>query len=335
MSINSQTLKKNKLLSSLKGHRETTVFMVIIFLAVVLSIISPYFVTSSNLSTTALGLSSDGVIAVGMCIVLLTGGIDLSVGSVMAMSMVITGMLYVDYGLNIWLTAGIALLFSVFCGFISGVLIGKVGLNPMITTLGMMNMTRGVAYVLTRGSPLSLPSVDSNFIYLGAGKFFGVPMFVIIFIIIALIFHFLLNNVTTMRKVLYTGSSEKAAKLSGINTSNIKLGVYMTSAALAGIAGILSLSRFKVATPNAGIGTEMRVISACIIGGTSLIGGEGSIFGAVLGVLMLNIINNGLVLLNVSVFWQDLISGAILITAVTVDFMSQKNKARKRIQKTA
>ena len=158
-------------------------------------------------------------------------------------------------------------------------------------------------------------------------------MFVIIFIIIAIIFHFLLNNVTVMRKVLCTGSNEKAAKLSGINTARIKLGVYMTSAALAGIAGILSLSRFKVATPNTGIGTEMRVISACIIGGTSLIGGEGSIFGAVLGVLMLNIINNGLVLLNVSVYWQDLISGAILITAVTVDFMSQKNKAKKRIQK--
>ena len=134
-------------------------------------------------------------------------------------------------------------------------------------------------------------------------------------------------------KVIYTGSNAKAAMLSGINTSNIKLGVHMTSAALAGIAGILSLARFKVATPNTGVGSELRVISACIIGGTSLIGGEGSILGSVLGVLMLNIINNGLVLLNVSVYWQDLISGAILITAVTVDFVSQKKKVRKRIQK--
>jgi len=328
-----QAHKKVNLWRLITGQRETTVFLVIIFLSVILSIVSKYYLTGSNLSTTALGLSSDGVIAIGMCIVLLTGGIDLSVGSVMAASMVITGMLYIDFGLSIWLTAGIALLFATFCGFINGILIGKIGLNPMITTLGMMNMTRGIAYVITRGSPISLPAVDPNFVFLGAGKVFGVPMFVIIFISIAIIFHFLLNNVTVMRKVLCTGSNEKAAKLSGINTARIKLGVYMTSAALAGVAGVLSLSRFKVATPNTGIGTEMRVISACIIGGTSLIGGEGSILGAVLGVLMLNIINNGLVLLNVSVYWQDLISGAILITAVTVDFMSQKNKAKKRIQK--
>lgn len=332
MSKNIPSVKKNNLLRAITGYRETTVFLVIVFLSVALSIVSPYFISGSNLSTTALGLSSDGVIAIGMCIVLLTGGIDLSVGSVMAASMVITGMFYVDYGLSIWLTAGIALVFALLCGLINGLLIGKVGLNAMITTLGMMNMTRGIAYVLTRGSPLSLPSMDKTFIFLGAGKVLGIPMFVIIFIVLAVIFHLLLNNVTTMRKVFYTGSNEKAAKLSGINTSNVKLGVHMTSAALAGIAGILSLARFKVATPNTGMGSELRVISACIIGGTSLIGGEGSILGAVLGVVMLNIINNGLVLLNVSVYWQDLISGAILITAVTVDFLSQQNKAKKRIQ---
>jgi ribose transport system permease protein len=330
--IVSETSEKQNLLKKMIAYRGTTVFLVIIVIAIILASVSPYFLSSSNLSTTALGLSSDGIMAIGMCLVLLTGGIDLSVGSVMAASMVIAGTLYLNFGMSIWLTSLIALVYAGICGLINGLFIGKVGLNAMITTLGMMNMSRGVAYVISQGSPVSLPEPSEAFTFLGAGNVFGIPMFVIILAILATIAALLLNNVGFMRKIYYTGSNQKAALLSGINTSNVKLGVHIASALLAGLAGVISLSRFKVATPNAGLSSEMRVISACIIGGTSLIGGEGSILGAVLGIVMLNVINNGLVLLSVSVYWQDLISGAILLLAVTIDFLSQQRKQRARIQ---
>ncbi len=320
------------ILRKLMGIRGTTVFLVILVISAILAFVSPYFLTGSNLSTTALGLSSDGIMAIGMCLVLLTGGIDLSVGSVMAASMVITGILYLNYGISVWVTGLIALVYAGLCGLINGVFIGKIGLNAMITTLGMMNISRGVAYVLSQGSPVSLPEPGEAFTFLGAGNVFGIPMFVIILAIIAAIAALMLNNLGFMRKIYYTGSNQKAAMLSGINTANVKMGVHITSALLAGLAGVISLARFKVATPNAGISSEMRVISACIIGGTSLVGGEGSILGAVLGIVMLNIINNGLVLLSVSVYWQDLISGAILLLAVTIDFLSQQRKQKAHLQ---
>lgn len=332
LAVTKQTKMRSNILQKVLSYRETTVFMVIVVISVILAMVSPHFVTSSNLSTTALGLSSDGIMAIGMCLVLLTGGIDLSVGSVMAASMVISGILYLNFGISIWITALIALAFSAICGIINGIFIGKVGLNAMITSLAMMNMARGVAYVLSQGSPVSLPEPGEAFTFLGAGNVFGVPTFVIILAIMTIIVGYMLNNLGVMRKIYYTGSNEKAAKLSGINTSKVKLGVYITSAVLAGLAGVLSLSRFKVATPNAGISSEMRVISACIIGGTSLVGGEGSVLGAVLGIIMLNIINNGLVLLSVSVYWQNLISGAILLMAVTIDFVSQQRKQKARIK---
>ena len=327
-----QTRSGNTIMRKLFSYRETTVLLVIIVLSVVLSIVSPYFLTSSNLSTTGLGLASDGIMAVGMCLVLLTAGIDLSVGSVMAASMVIAGILYINFGVNIWITSLIALAYSAFCGYINGLFIGKIGVNALITTLAMMNMSRGVAYVLSQGSPVSLPNPGPSFTFIGAGDVFGIPMFVIILVVVAVLVSYMLTHLGFMRKIFYTGSNEKAAKLSGINIAKIKIGVYMASGFLAGLAGILSLSRFTVATPNAGLSSELRVISACIIGGTSLIGGEGSILGAVLGIIMLNIINNGLVLLNVSVYWQDLISGLILLIAVTIDFLSQERKKKARLQ---
>jgi ribose transport system permease protein len=212
---------------------------------------------------------------------------------------------------------------------INGYFIGKVGLNPLITTLGMMGIARGAAYVVTQGSPISLFGVPKSFEFIGSGRMAGIPVIVIFFIIIAAIGDFLMRRSEPMRKVFYTGSNEKAALLSGINTGNVKMGVYLLTALLAACAGILSLARFTVATPTAGIGAELRVISAAVIGGASLSGGEGTILGAVLGVILLNIINNGLILMNVSVYWQDLIGGAILLVAVTVDLLTHRKKIRK------
>jgi ribose transport system permease protein len=306
--------------------REMGLLLIIILLMIVLSLASPHFLTASNITTTLIGLATDGIIAVGMTIALVSGGFDLSVGSVLALSGVATGALYIG-GMNIWLATILGLVISVGCGMVNGYFIGKIGINPMITTLSMMNIARGAAYVLTEGSPLSLAQTPKAFTNLGGGIVLGIPVIVLIFIVIAVIGDYMMRHSAFIRQVFYVGSNSKAASLSGINVSKVKFLVFIIVAVLSGIAGILTLSRFNVATPSAGLGTEMRVMSAAIIGGASLSGGEGTVFGAVLGVILLALVNDGLVLLDVSVYWQDLISGIILLAAVTLDYI---NHTRRR-----
>lgn len=315
----------NDLFEKFKNIRELSILVIIIAFSFILKFLTPYFLTYDNLKTVAIGLSADGIIAIGMTIALISGGFDLSVGSVMALSGVTTATLYAG-GFNIWLAVLIGLLISALCGLVNGYFIGKIGLNPFITTLGMMGIARGIAYVITEGAYISLYDVSNIFSSLGGGDIFTIPFIVLIFIIIACFADFSLRKSSPLRKVFYTGSNEEAAILSGINTQKVKLYVFVSTAILAGIAGILTLSRFQVATPTAGTGAELRVISAAVIGGASLKGGEGSIFGAVLGVILLNIINNALILLNVSVYSQELVNGVVLISAVTLDYLSHKSK---------
>jgi len=313
--------------NKVKGFREATIMMTIVMFSVIISLLAPNFFTANNIRTTAIGMSADGIIAIGMTVALVSGGFDLSVGSVMGASSVIAGGLYLA-GVNIWVGCLIAVVFSVALGLFNGLLIGKVGINPFIVTLGMMQMARGIAYVVTTGSPQSLASVPESFSFIGQQNVGGIPFIVLVFILLAVAGDILMRKSTPFRKVFYIGSNEKAASLSGINVSKTKIGVYVLTALLASISGLLTLSRFGVATPTAGTGTELRVISAAVIGGASLSGGEGTILGAVLGIILLNLINNALVLLKVSVYWQQLISGLILVAAVTIDHLSHRKKQR-------
>ena len=312
----------------IRSYKATTVILVTVLLVVILSISSSSFLTSENIRTTAIGLSCDGIIGIGMTLALISGGFDLSVGSVMGLAAVTSAYLYMA-GVNIWLSALIALVVCTFVGFINGLLIGKVGINAFITTLGMMEIARGAIYVITNGSSLSVMGGSSSFDFIGNGSIFGIPMIVIAFLVMTSIGHYLIRRSSPAMNVFYVGSNEKAAKLSGINSGNVKLIVYTLSGLIAGIAGILSLSRFGVATANMGQGSEMRVISAAVIGGASLSGGEGSVVGTVFGVIMLNIINNALVMFNVSVNWQNMISGVILVLAVTLDVVSHKKRTNR------
>jgi len=309
----------------IRGFKESTVILIIVLLCTVISISSPIFFSVDNLKTTAIGLASDGIIGIGMTLSLISGGFDLSVGSVMGLSAVLTA-LFAGMGINIWLAALLAVAISLIIGLINGILIGKVGLNPFITTLGMMSIARGAVFVLTQGTSLSINNADQSFRFLVSGNLFGIPVIAIIFVVLAILGDFMVRKSSPAMKVFYVGSNEKAAILSGINTGKVKLYVYLFTALMASLAGILSLSRFGVATANMGSGSEMRVISAAVIGGAALAGGEGSVFGTVLGVLLLSIINNALVLFNVSVHWQNLIAGTILILAVTIDLLSHKRK---------
>jgi len=290
-----------------------------------MSIFIPSFMTGSNISTTLVGLSTDGMIAIGMTIVLVIGGIDLSVGSVMALSNVVAGIL-AESGVNIWISVLAAALIAILSGYIVGIFITKVELNPFITTLAMMSIARGIAYVFTKGSPVSLGSISNIFDYLGQGSIIGIPNPVWVLIILVIVFDYLMRKSAFFRQTYFIGSNEKAAYLSGINVNRVKMFVYILSALLSGIAGVITLARFGVATPTAGTGAELRAIAGAVIGGASLSGGAGTILGAVLGILLVGLINNALVLLNVSVYWQSLVTGIVLICAVVIDIYANKKR---------
>ena len=325
MNTKNTTIKKTSLIKKLLAQREASVFLIIVITVIFVSILEPRFLRWSNIRSIAIGLSTDGLMAIGLAIVLILGGIELSVGSVSALACVITGGLFLG-GVNIWLASLVALTAGVGIGLFNGLMISKVGLPPFIVTLGMMSLARGGAYIFTQGSPLSMGGLPPVFKFLGTGSVLGIPTLFVIFILVAFIADFMMKHSNAFRNIFYVGSNENAAKLSGINVAKVKTWVYIISAVLATIAGIVSLARFNVATPQLGIMAETRAISAAVIGGTSMSGGVGSVFGAVLGVILLNVITSSLVMLNVSVYWQDFVTGAILVLAVTLDYLSHKKK---------
>jgi len=324
--ISSSRKIKFKPFKTLFSIREASLATIILITATAMTFLTPGFMTRSNILTTLIGLSMDGIITVAMTIVLVMGGIDLGVGSVLAFASVLAGVLAIKVGLNIWLAVFITLLASVSAGSLVGYFVTRIGLSPFITTLGMMSIARGLAYVLTKGSPLSLGVISPAFDYIGQGSFLGIPNLILILILLVLIFDFLMRRSAVFRQIYYVGSNEKAARLSGINVDRIKFGVYVLSALLSGLAGILTLARFGVATPTAGVGAELRAIAGAVIGGASLSGGEGTIIGALLGVILVALVNDALILLNVSVYWQSLVTGIVLIAAVTIDMLAHHRR---------
>jgi ribose transport system permease protein len=320
-------IEKNSIFNKIRSFKELNIFLVTLVLIIGVSIKSPIFLSASNIRTTLIGLACNGIIAIGMTLALVSGGFDLSVGSIMGLAACLT-VLFANIGFNVWLAAILSFVVCIGVGVITGVLIGRVGLNPFITTLGIQQIARGAVFVLTAGSSISLSYGKDITSYrnMGQSNIFGIPIIVLIFIIMAALGDFSVKRSSAAMKVFYIGSNEKAAILSGINAKKVKQNVYIITAALAAIAGILTAARFGVATSNTGSGSEMTVISAAVIGGASLTGGKGTIFGAVLGVIMLSVINNALVLFNVDVNWQSLISGVILILAILFDLLSHKRK---------
>ncbi len=307
--------------------RAATIMLIFMVFCVVMAISSPYFLTWPNISTTIVGMSTSVMVVVGMTVVMAAGGIDLSVGSNMALSGALTGYLFINVGgIDIWVAALIGLLAAGLVGFINGLILSRTNIAPMICTLGTMSLSRGIAMILTTGSPISMKDSPDAFKVIGKGLMGPIPVLIVIAVIFAVVFSVLMQKSTTFRKAYYVGSSEQAAEFSGINVSRIKMGIYVLAALLSGLGGIMTVARFSVASANAGSGMEMTAISACVIGGSSLNGGTGSIIGAILGLMLLTFINNALVLLSVDVYWQEMISGCILLLAVLVDYFSHRTK---------
>jgi ribose transport system permease protein len=305
--------------------RETGLIVIILALFTVMSFISPYFLTVDNLRAMAMAFAVESIVVVGMTILLISGGIDLSVGSVTALAMVVAGWLFLN-GVDPWAAAALAILATTCIGMAMGFLTTVVGLHHFIVSLGVMVIARGVCLLATGGRPLSLFSLPPEFKFIGQGSVYGVPLVLIIFVVVVVAFDLMLRRTTAFRKVFYVGSNPKAAAYSGIRVGRVVFATTTLCSMLCGVAGVIYMARFGSAQPSFGVGMELNVIAAAVIGGASLSGGSGTILGAILGAVLLSVVSSSLALLNVSVYWQDIIRGSILLAAVLFDHYLVKRR---------
>lgn len=305
--------------------REFMVFIIVIGVGLALSFASPYFMTETNLLAVLLGLSVEAIIACGMTLIIITGGIDLSVGSTVALSGAVAAYcIKADMPIAVGIVAGLAT--GILIGLINGTMHAKLGINAFIITLGMMNVARGLTLLTVGG--LNIANLPEGFTIFGQGKLLGIQYPIIVMVILIIIGDILLRRSRFFRQNYYIGNNEKAAALSGINVQKIKIINFAICGGLAAVAGILMTARLASATATAGNGMEFKVITAVILGGASLSGGEGSILGAFLGSLLMGLISNGLNLLSVDVYWQTFILGAVLLLAVVIDNFKNMNKGK-------
>ncbi len=298
-------------------ERVVSLSAAIIVLCIIMTLIFPdQFATVDNFSQLLLNLSIDTIVAVGMMVLMISGMFDLSVGSIVAFSGGLAGylMYYQDTNFLLAITAGIT--GSLLIGLVNGLLIAKAGINPMIQTLAMMGIVRGMALMLSGAGIQNFPY---EFIYIGQSKLLGLQAPVWYMLIIVAMFSWLAAKTRFFRRYYFIGGNERAARLSGIRVEHMKVYAFVLSALLAGIAGILLSSRLGAALSTSGRGLELRVITAVILGGASLAGGYGRIMGAFLGALFMALVNNMLIIARVSGYWQEIILGLILIVAVGLD----------------
>jgi ribose transport system permease protein len=303
-------------------------------LCLAISLLSDKFLTATNAWNVMRQISVNICISVGMTLVVLTAGIDLSVGSVLALCGAVTAGLLKN-GIEIPsanLYIGFTILGAIVIGLLAGSLLGwfngwaitKFKVPPFVATLAMLTIARGLTMLWTKGFPIT--GLDENFAYIGTGWFLGIPLPVWVSGVIVVIAVIITNKTKLGRYIYAIGGNENAATLSGINIKRVKIIVYSIAGTLAAVGGLLVTSRLDAAQPNAGTGYELDSIAAVVIGGTSLSGGRGSVLGTVLGAIIIGVLNNGLVLLNVSPFWQQVVKGFVILIAVIIDKANAKNE---------
>jgi len=297
--------------------------MVLILLLMVIgfSTVKPVFLRSANIINIFRQVAVIGTLALGVTLVIITGGIDLSSGSVVALVGVITATMAAP-GNNIFLAVLIGLGVGILCGLINGAILSKTGIPPFIATLGMMTAARGAALLFTGGKPVS--HISEPFLILGSGKIGLLPVPVLIFLLMGLITHILLRK-TKFGKTIYSiGGNVQAAKLCGINVNKVLILVYGYAGLMAAVGGIILTARVSSGNPTAGLAYELDAIAATVIGGTSLTGGVGLISGTIIGALIIGVLNNGLTLIGVSPNWQQIIKALIIVGAVILDTYRHK-----------
>lgn len=292
----------------------------LVLLIAVVSILNPSFLSPKNIMNILRQTSVNAVIAAGMTFVILTGGIDLSVGSILGISGAVCASILVS-GQNVVIAVLAALVVGAVVGFLNGFIISKGKLQPFIATLATMTVLKGLTLVYTNGNPITLGSNElaMSFGKIGGGTILGIPTPAMIMILVFMVCYYILHNTKMGRYTYALGSNEEATKLSGLNTDKIKIWVYTISGILASIAGIIITSRLYSAQPTAGSGYELDAIAAVVLGGTSLNGGKGKITGTIIGALIIGVLSNALNILDVSSYYQTMVKGAVILLAVLLD----------------
>lgn len=301
------------------------IMIIFILMVVLFSILSPVFLSVSNIFNILRQVSIVGIMSVGMAFVIITSGIDLSVGSILGASGVF-GAYLMSQGISPIVSIIIVLVASIVIGLINGFFINEMELPPFVSTLGMMTAMRGVAYLITNGMPIF--GFPESFSLIGQGYIFVIPIPVIIMIVVFICGHLFLDSTKYGRYIYGVGGNEEATRLSGVNTKKIKYIVYALCSFLCGLAGIVLLSRINSGNPKNGTGYELDVITAVILGGVSVMGGEGKITGVIIGVLIMGVLANGMILLNVNEYTQQVVKGVVLLAAVSFDRMVQRQKKK-------
>jgi len=300
--------------------------VVLAILIVVLSVLSPYFLSISNFLNILLATAVIGVLAYGATFVIAAAGIDLSLGSVLGLSGVVGALSINQVGLPWPFGIVLCLVTGAACGLINGLLNTRAGIPAFIATLGMLGVARGLALVLTNGVPVY--GLADPVVYLGQGRPFGIPTPVIIFLAVGAIAHFVLAYTRFGKYALVIGDNESAARAMGVRVERHRVSLYVVSGTMAGIAGLLFIARVNSGDPTAGLNYELTAITATILGGTNLFGGRATIIGTLIGALIMGVLQNGLNLLAVSSFYQQMAIGSVLILAVWLDQLNRRRRMR-------
>jgi erythritol transport system permease protein len=318
-------------------------------IVIIFSSLSPNFLQPDNLILMTRHVAMNAILAIGMLMVILNGGIDLSVGSTVGLSGVVAGYLLQGYGMplselvaypSVWVVIVISLGVGALVGYVNGLLVAKLNVAPFIATLGMLYVARGIALLITNGETFTrLRGEESlgntGFLTVLAGTPLGIPMPVWLMIVFAVVFSIVLNRTAFGRWLYATGGNERAAELSGVPVGRVKVSIYVISGFCAGMVGLLLTADLPAATPRGGEFYELNAIAAVVIGGAALSGGRGTIRGTLIGAFVIGFLVDGLVLVGVSVFWQQVIKGAVIILAVAVDQLQQMLQKRRDLRRVA
>jgi ribose transport system permease protein len=288
-------------------------------MVVVLSVLEPDFAGIDNLLNDARNFSFVGIVVLGQAMVMITGGIDLSVGSVWGLAAVSSAAMMAS-GLPVPVACFLALVIAAVFGLFNGLCVTKLRMPPFVPTLATMSIARALALVITRGKAIDGFRPDGDWFYaLGGGDTFGLPNPFLILLVLAVIVSVVLTRSVYGRQLYAVGGNEKAARLTGLDVDGLKISVYVVSSVLAGLAGIIEVSYLSSGISNQGLGKELSVIAAAVIGGTNLNGGEGTVLGVFVGAVILEVLRNGLVLLGTDAYWQGVFVGSVIVFAVFID----------------
>ncbi len=304
--------------------RRSSVVLILLAMCVALALLSDRFLTTSNLLNVALQTSMVAIVAIGMTFTILTGGIDLSVGSLVALCGAVAAGLIVRDGLNTYLAIGLALLAGCALGAVSGLLIVKGNIPPFVATLSVMAVGRGLTLVYTQGKPIA--GMGDDFVFWGTGKVGPIPVPVLILALVFAVAYVVLTRTRLGLYVYAIGGNEETTRLAGINTEWVKVAVYVVSGFTSALTGVLLTARLWSAQPTAGVGLELDAIAAPVLGGTSLLGGVGSVSGTLVGAFIMGVLSNGLNLLEISAYYQRVIKGVVFILAVMLDLYTKRRR---------